>query len=132
MKNQVSLQYGREPLQIPVPADFTGERSSEESEIFLSTLPCVLTQDEIKLAETHLKALPYKQSLVFGAVFLDENDPLLQHDHAKLNEIEKHANHANTEFVQGGGRRSIYERVLLIRERGYQANGYKQLQQASL
>jgi len=128
MKRLAFLKTGREPLQVSIPEDFQGDRSSEEKEIFLGTEPLMLTDDEIALCRTFCKTLPYKQDVVTAAVFLDEDDPLLSADHQKLNRIEKEAGLPNTEFASLGGQRSTYERVLLIREGGYLGQGSKQLQ----
>lgn len=127
MRKLAYLKHGKEPLQIQIPENFQGQRSSEEEEIFLSTLPLVLTDDEIVLCRAFCKTLPYKQDVVTAAVFLDEDDPLLEADHAKLNTLEREAGLANTEFAKQGGQRSTYERVLLIREGGYLGTGSKQL-----
>lgn len=118
MLRYVSLRYGREPLQIAVPDSFAGERSSEESEIFLSTHPIALTLDEIELCDSVIKALPYNQSLSKGAVMIDEHDPFLSASHAQLNAIEAAESLPSTEFVVNGGQRSVYERVLILREHG--------------
>jgi hypothetical protein len=126
-QQQVALRLGREPLQIPVPEDFTGDRSSDEPEIFLGTQFHPLTFDEIKLCIAFISTLPYKQSLMKGAIILDEEDPLLTADHEKLNAVELENNLPNSEFVFQGGKRSPFERVLLIREQGVLGSGNKQL-----
>ncbi|NJR41076.1 MAG: hypothetical protein HC781_22340 [Leptolyngbyaceae cyanobacterium CSU_1_4] len=126
-QQQVALRLGREPLQITVPENFTGKRSSDETEIFLSTQFHPLTFDEIDLCSRHIDTLPYKQSLVKGAIILDPEDPLLSADHEKLNKVERESHLPNSEFVLNGGKRSIIERVLLIREQGVLSNGDKQL-----
>lgn len=127
MNRAAFLRNGREPLQIHVPEDFAGKRSSDEEEIYLCTHPIVLTDDEIQLAREFCEKLLYPQQVVTGAVFIDEDDLLINATHERLNQVEKEAGLPNTEFASKGGQRSTFERVLLIREIGYEGNGSKQL-----
>ncbi len=133
MNRQVCLRSGREPLQIAYPEGFSGVKFDPEStEINISREMRLLSQDEIAVVERYLdpKNLPYKQSLNYGAIMVDQDDPLLQIDHDALNQVEKDSSLASTEFAIGGGRRSLYERVLILRESGFAGNGSKSLSPA--
>ena len=127
MQQYVSLKYGHEPLQVQVPDSFEGDRSSIDDEIYLETVPKLLTNDEIVLCEAMIKTLPYKQSLIRGAVFYGDNDPLLECDHDQLDAIEVQNSLTASRSVSNGGTRSLYERVLIIREQGYIASGKLEL-----
>jgi len=130
MKQQVQLKSNLEPLQIPYPADWDGEKSGEpeDEEFFLDIIPRFLSEDECRLAEDYIKKLPYPQTLVYtGCVLLDEDDPLFKATHEQLDNLEKNANLASTAEAPGGGRLTIQQRVLLIRESGYKGDGKRAL-----
>jgi hypothetical protein len=127
MRQEVRLQFGREPLQIPA-SEFTGDRSNPDMEdIWISRDPVALTLEEIKWVEAFILTLPYRQAIVRGAVLLDEDDPLLGLDHDALDKVEVEAVLPNSKFAPGAGMRSPTERALIIRERGYLGAGLKQL-----
>jgi hypothetical protein len=129
---QVQLQNSREPLQIPYPPDFKGEKyaeqDSEEQEFYLSSEPRFLTKDEIEVAQEYLKTIWYSPKLSFtGCVMIDPEDPLLDFNHDQLDRIEKEQNLPSSRKHPTGGTRQMFERVLLIRERGYEGTGFKSL-----
>jgi hypothetical protein len=129
---QVQLQNPREPLQIRYPDDFTGEKhageDSEDLEFYISTEPRFLTNDEIDLVNEFLKKIPYPQKLVpTGCVMVDPDDPLWGFDHDRLDKVEKEQNLPSSRKHPNGGTRQLIERILLIRERGYEGNGLKSL-----
>lgn len=125
MKRQVRLLNPVEPLQIPYPENFQGEKTDvDEEEFFLTTMPRKLSDEEIDLAKEYIDRLPYRQSLVYtGAVFLDESDSLLNKSHDQLDEIERRNHLSNTRYSPRGGSRSILQRVVKIRQTGYEGNG---------
>jgi hypothetical protein len=126
MLKQAMLRIRKEPLQIPYPSDWTGQKSSgpEEEEVIISTEPRWLTEDEIPLVEAFIKTLPYSQFLdLTGAVLIDPNDSLLNASHDDLDRADAAAGFPNTRYLPGGGQRSVQERVLILRERGYVGNG---------
>lgn len=119
-----------EPLQIPYPDGYEGAKSvgKDDSEFYLSTLPRWVTPEELELANQYVSRLPYPQSVKrMGPVLIDENDPLLSCDHDALDQAEISAQAPNTRNAPGGGTRSIYERVLLLRETGYMGGSSKVL-----
>lgn len=130
---QVYLQNAHEPLQIPYPPNYSGEKTkvdedSDDQEFHVSTEPRFLTQDEIDLVNDFLKRSVYPQKLLLtGCVMIDPDDPLLDVDHDKLDKVEADQGLPNSRKHPNGGTRQIYERVLLIRERGYEGNGLKSL-----
>lgn len=115
-KRQASLQVGREPLQIPVPPDFKGDRTSDAPEIFISSVPGIYSLAEIEVIQNFLPKLPYRQGLNLGALFIDADDPLISASHDELDQAEKEAKLPNTRRVPGGGERSPMERLLILRE----------------
>lgn len=126
MKEQVHLRVPGESLQIPYPSNYKGPKSGHPSdtEFFLGLTPRFLTTEEVAVAEAYIGALPYRQSLSkTGAKLIDANDPLLTCSHEDLDEAEAAAHLPNSRNMPGGGERATRERVLLIRERGYQGNG---------
>lgn len=129
MQKQAYLQNRGESLQIPFPAEFSGQKTDEDDdELFISTTPRFLSLDEIALVTAYLAKLPYLQSLSFtGLVLLDADDPLLSMSHDQLDAAEKGAHHQNSRKPSGGGTRSVRERAYIIRERGYLGNGSKAL-----
>lgn len=130
MQKQSYLKNGSESLQIPYPPDFKGAKSLdiEDTEIHINSIPRMLTEDEIPLVEGYLKTLPYSQSLIFtGAVFLDPTDPLIGMDNDGIDRLEAEELLPSTKYSQGGGLRQPLERVLILRESGYQGVGRKQL-----
>jgi hypothetical protein len=120
-RREVTLKKGREPLQIPVPKTFEGQRSSDDDTIFVYpiTPPVTLTMDEIAVVAAFVETLPYAQGLVFGATMLDADDPLMDADHDRLDEVESAAGLPNSRQVAGSGQRSERERLLIIRESGH-------------
>lgn len=133
MQKQVALRFQREPLQISYPRGFQGAKSThpEEEEFFLSTEPRFLTLDEIQVAQEFIRRLSYRQELTFtGAILVDPNDPLLNASPEQINRIEAEAHLPSTEMAPGGGRRSVRERVYILRERGFLSNGNKVLSAA--
>ena len=127
MQYLVRLKNSVEPLHIPYPENYQGQKTdSEDSEFNLSTIPRRLTLDEITLAKEYVSLLPYKQSLAFpNGVFLDESDPLLNKTHDQLDQIEGQNRLKNT---RKGGKnssleRTLLERVVRIRQSGYTGNG---------
>lgn len=134
IKKQVALRHRREPLQIQYPPDFTGEKSEDsidDSEFYISNQYRILTLDEIKLVEEHFKQLPYKQELNFGATLIDPEDAMLAYSHEDISTVEQAIGLPDSQNAPGGGQRSILDRVLLIRESGYYANGKKALAAAA-
>lgn len=130
MLKQVQLRSNQEPLQIPYPPDFDGEKSGEEEdeEFFLDTIPRFLTKDECDLAKNYIATLHYPQDLVYtGCTLIDPDDPLLNFSQEQLDELEKNAQLSSTSEASGGGRLTIQQRVLLIRENGYEGDGKKAL-----
>lgn len=125
MKRQVRLENPVEPLQIPYPRGFMGQKSEmDEEEFMLTTLPRTLYDEEIDLAKEYIDRLPYRQKLVYtGAVFLDENDALLSKTHDQLDALEKKLNFKNSKLSPRGGIRTILQRVVMIRQQGYEGNG---------
>lgn len=122
---QCKLQRPVEPLQIPYPSDWSNPKTvdPDDTAIHLSTIPRFLNEYEIELVQAFCKELPYSQNLALtGAKLLDRNDPLLGFDHDQLDRIEKFVNLPNTRRTNGGERQT-YERVLIIRERGYEGSG---------
>lgn len=130
MQKQAHLKSGSESLQIPYPPDFKGAKSmdDEDTEIHINSLPRLLTEDEITLVESYLTILPYPQVLLFtGAIFLDPSDPLVSLDNTELDRLEDEELLPSTKYSKDGGTRQPYERVLILRESGYQGVGRKQL-----
>lgn len=127
---EAHLTKAKEPLQIPYPRNFSGEKSGspDDKEFHLSCQPRYLTEDEVAIAEAFVTRLLYPQTVSrTGAVQIGD-DPLLEKDQEYLDEVEKNAQLENTRQSPSGGDRSVFERVLIIRERGYRGNGYKMLQ----
>jgi hypothetical protein len=132
MKQYLSLRYGREPLQVPIPEDFQGERGDPDApDLWITTQPGLFTLDEQQVIEAYLPTLPYSQVLVKGAIMIDSDDPLLELDHEGLSKVEAENGLQITEFAPGSGRRTLYERVLIIREQGFLGNGKLMLAEAS-
>ena len=128
MRKQVALSKSYEPLQIPIPRGFKGERTDPSAtEFYITTTYTVLSIDEIAVVQEFLKKLPYQQSLSFGALLIDPNDPLLKSSHEDLDQIEARSGMVSSRNAPRGGNRSIVERVLQIRELGYVGNGHKAL-----
>ncbi len=130
MLKQVQLRSNLEPLQIPYPPDFEGEKSGEpeDEEFFLDTVPRFLTSDECAVAKTYIQQLHYPQELIYtGCTLIDSDDPLLEFSQEQLDELEKTAQLASTSEAPGGGRLTVQQRVLLIREGGYEGDGKKAL-----
>ena len=135
MFRQAQLKNAREPLQVPYPLDFLGIKSSnnpDDTSIFISTEPRFLSDDEVKLIQGYVKGLNYDQSLVLtGCVMIDSDDPLLKCTHEQLNKIESENYLLSTAKIPTkGGKPSIQQRVLLIRERGYFGTGVPRLHSA--
>lgn len=129
---QVHLRTSREPLQIRYPDGYQGEKSADEDgeddEFYVSTEPRFLCQDEIKLVREFIKTLSYSQELVLtGCTMIDPDDTLLGFDHDQLDALEKSQGMPSTRKPPGGGTRQTFERVLLIREKGYRGTGFKSL-----
>lgn len=95
----------------------------EVNELYVTTAMAEFTQDEIDVIEIYLTRLPYRQSLTFGATFIDADDPLLSASHNEIDQLEQNSGSPATRHLPGGGERSVYERVLLIREHGYLSVG---------
>lgn len=122
---QCKLQRPVEPLQIPYPKDWNKPKSVEPDDpsIHISTVPRFLNEYEVALVKEFCQKLSYSQNLVLtGAKLVDRNDPLLNFDHDQLDQIERFVNLPNTRRANGGERQT-YERVLIIRERGYEGSG---------
>lgn len=129
---QTALARPVEPLQIPYPKGFKGDRRHPElsEEIFISSEFADLTLDEIKVVEDFLKKLPYSQSLIFGADLgvLQEDDPLLNMTSDQLDKLEQREGFAPSRISPNGGERTIFERVVQIRVDGnYDGNGMRSL-----
>ena len=131
---QAQLRIGREPLQIRYPEDFQGDKYDggnldfDDNEFYVSTEPRFFSSDEIEIIREYLKDLPYPQDLVLtGCTMIDEEDPLLDLDHEQLDALEKDQLLPLTRKPIGGGTRQLFERVLLIREVGYEGTGFKGL-----
>ena len=116
---------------IDYPEGFKGEKSEEnirEKAFFVSSEPRWLTLDEIDLVAKYLLdfnkgQFGKSQALVYtSAVLIDADDLLLKATHAELNQIEKVNGLKNSQYSIAGGQRSIYERVLIIREQGCLVN----------
>ncbi|MFQ3617444.1 MAG: hypothetical protein SNJ57_10040 [Cyanobacteriota bacterium] len=125
---QVKLQRSGEPLQIPYPEGWEGERSgtAEDTTLLVNQLPRWVTPDEELLINEYIGKLPYRQSLErTGAVQIDADDPLLNATHEELDTAEAAAQLPNTRTLIGGGTRSIQERVLILRERGYRGGAHR-------
>jgi hypothetical protein len=125
---QAKLQRSAEPLQIPFPDGWGGERSGEpdDTTLLINQSPRWLTTDEALLVEGYIAKLPYRQSLErTGAVLIDADDPLLTASHDDLDTAEVAAQLPNTRFLIGGGTRSSQERVLILRERGYRGGAFR-------
>jgi hypothetical protein len=125
---QTALSRPGEPLQIPYPKGFKGERRDPElsEEIFISTEMTDLTLDEIQVVKKFLEGLPYPQSLIFGTDLnvLQKNDPLLGLTAEQLDRLELQENFPPSRISPNGGERTIFERVLQIRvDGGYEGNG---------
>jgi hypothetical protein len=131
LKKEVRLKTSGH-LFIRYPADYKGERSSDsqDDEFYLSDKPRYLTAGELTLAEKEVAKM--KQTLVFtGAVLIDPADPLLNYSHDQLDAIERDNSFPCSRKSPAGGTRSIYERVLILRERGYESNAAKFLASSS-
>jgi hypothetical protein len=129
MKKQVRLKNATETLQIPYPKGFEGEKSGseEDAEFHLSIEPRFLTVSEIEVAQEFIKRLPYPQSIVMtGCVLIEPDDPLLMKSHNEIDLIEKSNGMSNTRRVNNG-ERSVLERVLILRERGFLGSNSKVL-----
>lgn len=125
-RKQIHLKFGREPLNIPYPPGFKGQKSGnyQDEEFILSVMPRSLTDDEIALAEKFIKTLPYQQQIVHtGCLFLDEQEPLMNLTHEELDRLEEENALENSSLSPGRGQRSILERVLTIRHAGYEGSG---------
>lgn len=132
IKKEVKLRVPREPLQIPYPKGFTGDKSNhpDDADFHLSTEPRYLTLDEIVVASGYAAKLPYPQSVLeTGALLTDEEDELLAWSHSGLDELERNAGLRSTRYVinSGGCQRAVRERVYTIREQGYYGSGQKAL-----
>jgi hypothetical protein len=121
-----------EPLQIPYPKDFKGDRRTPEhpelsEEIFISPGQMTdLTLDEIEVVKKFLEKLPYAQSLLFGTDLgvLQEEDPLLKMTQDQLDKLERQEGLTPSRSSPNGGDRTIFERVIGIRVDGnYDGNG---------
>lgn len=125
MQRQVRLQNPVEPLQVPYPRGFRGRKSEmDEEEFTLTIIPRKLYDEEIDLAKELIDQLPYRQELVYtGAVFIDENDPLLSKTHDQLDMLEQKLNFKNSKKSPRGGIKTILQRVVIIRQQGYEGNG---------
>lgn len=124
---EAALRHPKEPLQISYPRNFMGQKSGREAdaEFHVSCEPRFLTPDEIEVAQTFIEKLPYTQALDKTGAVLIGDDSLLEKDHDYLDDIEKAQSLSNTRFVSGTSERTVAERVLIIRERGYFGNGSK-------
>jgi len=131
LKKEVRLKLPGH-LFVDYPPEYKGERTDglQEEAFYLSDKPRYLNLEEIELAQA--QASRYHQSLVFtGAVLIDSADPLLQASHPQLDRIESEAKLPNTRKSPAGGTRSTYERVLILRERGYESNAARFLSPSS-
>lgn len=129
---QVHLKAAKEPLQIRYPEGYEGEKSADEDqddgEFFITTEPRFLCEDEINLVREYVKTLSYSQELMFtGCTMIDPDDTLLDFDHDQLDALEETQGLPSTRKPPGGGTRQAFERVLLIREKGYEGTGFKSL-----
>lgn len=125
---QTALARPVEPLQIPYPKGFKGERRHPElsEEIFISTEMTDLTLDEIEVVEKFLEKLPYAQSLIFGTDLgvLQEDDPLLKMTPELFDRLERQEGFESTRISPNGGERTVFERALILRVDGnYEGNG---------
>lgn len=123
MLYQVKLRNPGESLQIPYPSDWEGDKSGDETDtsFHLSPNPRFLTQPEIELGKEYVSKLGYSQAVVLTGAKLIGDDLLISKTHDELDAIEVEQRMPNTRRVNGG-ERSVYERVLIIRERGYEEN----------
>ncbi len=125
---QAKLLRSGEPLQIPYPDQWGGERSGQPDDptLLVNQVPRWLTPDEATLVRDYIAKLPYRQSLEeTGAVLIDQDDILLAANHDELDTAEAAAQLPNTRFLIGGGTRSTTERVLILRERGYRGGAFR-------
>ena len=131
VKKEVRLRSSGH-IFVQYPPGYKGDRTDgpQEESFYISDQARYLNEQEIELAQKAAKSQGH--ILVFsGAVLIDENDPLLQFDHSQLDAVEAEAKLSNTRKALSGGTRSIYERVLIIRERGYESNAAKFLSPSS-
>lgn len=134
MLKQVKLRIRKEPLQIPYPEGWTGQKSThpEEEEILINNEPRWLTGDEIGLVQEFIATLPYSQFLdETGAVLIDQDDPLLDASQDEIDKAYAAAGLPNNRTLPGGGERSARERVLILRESGYVGNGNQALMEGN-
>jgi hypothetical protein len=130
---EAALRTPKEPLQIPYPRNFNGEKSGRETdaEFHISCEPRYLTREELEIAEQFCQKLPYSQAVVKTGAVMIGDDVLLDKDHDYLDEIEKAQSLPSTRYLDGTSERSVPERVLIIREWGYFGNGSKVLDSKS-
>jgi hypothetical protein len=130
LKKEVRLRSSGH-IFVPYPPGYKGDRTDgpQEDSFYISDQSRYLNQKEIELAQKAAKMQGH--ILMFsGAVLIDENDPLLQFNHNQLDTVEVEAELPNTRKALSGGTRSLYERVLIIRERGCESNAAKFLSPA--
>lgn len=127
-RQEAALAKAVEPLQIPYPRNFSGEKTKPDAtQLYISTEFAIFTVDELEVIGQFLTKLPYPQSLKLGASFLAEDDPLLSVDQDELDAIEAREGIPNSRTAPGGGERAARERVIILRESGYAGSGTKAL-----
>lgn len=125
---EAALTKAVEPLQIPFPRNFSGQKTKPDAtQLYISTEFAAFTLDELEVISQFLTRLPYAQSLKLGALFLEADDPLLEFDHDRLDELEAREGIPSSRTAPGGGERTARERVIVLREEGYAGSGTKAL-----
>lgn len=130
MQKQAALRFGKETLEIPYPLGFKGKKSldPQDNEIYINSAYRWLTEDEIPLVQAKIAGIGYRQELKFsGAILIDDDDPLLSLTADELDAIETNEQLQSTKYAKDGGLRQVRDRVLILRELGYQGVGRKQL-----
>lgn len=89
---QVKLEKPGPQISVPYPVNFSGKspNHSRERLFFLNQSPCLLTLQEIELAETHIAKANIGQKVVrTGMVLIDQADPLLTAPDSQLRDLEE-------------------------------------------
>jgi hypothetical protein len=118
---EASLKERMEAIQVPVPEGFAGQRVNPDDEsIHVSRTPCYYTPDEIDLIEAFLGRLKYSQSLRLTGSRKIGLDSLLAATQQDLDRIEANNSLVSTKYTTDGSERPLLDRILIIRESGYQ------------
>jgi hypothetical protein len=126
MQIQLNLKKGT-PLEVKYPEGFKDKSVSMSKEMHLSLQPKMFTVGEYFLIKKELEKRSREKELEMGTVLIDETDPLLTKTHKEIDSIEEKLSFSNTKKNPKGGKNSIHQRVISIRERGYFGNGLKQI-----